>query len=226
MWKERAISTLDTNYAVIDFDTPDENKGLRYTTFDRSFQQILISNENGLEALINHFLKNIYNPVDTLILCSTRNQVKAVYHLLKGLGISCEELHGGSHQHSRETSTKRFEKGQVCVLVASMTLGGTGMNFQGVDQLILYGVPETLETYVGDLCRGGRLKHQFKSLIIYYLYSRHPKGRNAWDYANFFRDNNVSCPKNLCPKGIGKRLNAMEHLFDAYRYQMRIFCQG
>ncbi|KAG5952910.1 nucleolar DEAD-box protein required for synthesis of 60S ribosomal subunit [Claviceps sorghi] len=74
------------------------------------------------------------------------------------LGLSCAELHGSMNQTQRITSVESFRDGKVSYLLAT-DLASRGLDIKGVDTVINYEAPQSLEIYVhrvGRTARAGR----------------------------------------------------------------------
>ncbi|KAK0515678.1 hypothetical protein JMJ35_001712 [Cladonia borealis] len=86
----------------------------------------------------------------------------------------------------REEAIIRFKKGAVPVLVSTIGVGGRGLKFQGVDCLIFWEMPESLEQYKWCLGRVGRLGNPAKAFVLA------TKDKNLKDdhkFANFLQVN-------------------------------------
>ncbi|CEJ82020.1 Putative ATP-dependent rna helicase drs1 [[Torrubiella] hemipterigena] len=74
------------------------------------------------------------------------------------LGLSCAELHGSMTQLMRIESVEAFRDGKVSFLLAT-DLASRGLDIKGVDTVINYEAPQSLEIYVhrvGRTARAGR----------------------------------------------------------------------
>ncbi|KLU84320.1 ATP-dependent RNA helicase DRS1 [Magnaporthiopsis poae ATCC 64411] len=74
------------------------------------------------------------------------------------LGLSCAELHGSMNQTQRIQSVEDFRDGKVSFLLAT-DLASRGLDIKGVDTVINYEAPQSLEIYVhrvGRTARAGR----------------------------------------------------------------------
>ncbi|KAH8738137.1 P-loop containing nucleoside triphosphate hydrolase protein [Ilyonectria robusta] len=74
------------------------------------------------------------------------------------LGLTCAELHGSMNQTQRIASVEDFRDGKVSYLLAT-DLASRGLDIKGVDTVINYEAPQSLEIYlhrVGRTARAGR----------------------------------------------------------------------
>lgn len=83
------------------------------------------------------------------------HQVRIIFGLL---GLSCAELHGSLNQAQRIASVEAFRDGKVSYLLAT-DLASRGLDIKGVDTVINYEAPQSLDIYlhrVGRTARAGR----------------------------------------------------------------------
>ncbi|VUC32002.1 unnamed protein product [Clonostachys rosea] len=83
------------------------------------------------------------------------HQARIIFGLL---GIACGELHGSMNQTMRITNVENFRDGKVTHLLAT-DLASRGLDIKGVDTVINYEAPQSLEIYVhrvGRTARAGR----------------------------------------------------------------------
>jgi ATP-dependent RNA helicase DDX21 len=80
--------------------------------------------------------------------------------------LSAAALHGDVQQAQRETTMKNFREGKFTVLVAT-DVAARGIDVSGVDLVISYHVPGSVESYVHRSGRTGRAGASGKSIILY-----------------------------------------------------------
>mmetsp|Transcript_37799 Transcript_37799/g.66605 ORF Transcript_37799/g.66605 Transcript_37799/m.66605 type:complete len:753 (+) Transcript_37799:175-2433(+) len=86
------------------------------------------------------------------------NQKKAVDVLAKSLdnsGYRVCSLHGGKSQEQREWAMNSFKEGRYDILVAT-DVAGRGLDVEGVQQVINFDMPKTIEDYTHRIGRTGR----------------------------------------------------------------------
>ncbi|KAH7041436.1 P-loop containing nucleoside triphosphate hydrolase protein [Microdochium trichocladiopsis] len=74
------------------------------------------------------------------------------------LGMSCAELHGSMNQAQRISSVEEFRDGKVSFLLAT-DLASRGLDIKGIDTVINYEAPQSVEIYIhriGRTARAGR----------------------------------------------------------------------
>merc|ERR1719326_995131 len=86
------------------------------------------------------------------------NQKKAVDVLAKSLdnsGYKVVAIHGGKTQEQREWAMQSFKEGRFDILVAT-DVAGRGIDVEGVQQVINFDMPKTIEDYTHRIGRTGR----------------------------------------------------------------------
>jgi len=86
------------------------------------------------------------------------NQKKAVDVLAKSLdnsGYRVCSIHGGKSQEQREWAMNSFKDGRYDVLVAT-DVAGRGLDIDGVQQVVNFDMPKTIEDYTHRIGRTGR----------------------------------------------------------------------
>mmetsp|Transcript_50465 Transcript_50465/g.117807 ORF Transcript_50465/g.117807 Transcript_50465/m.117807 type:complete len:747 (+) Transcript_50465:98-2338(+) len=86
------------------------------------------------------------------------NQKKAVDVLAKSLdntGYRVCSIHGGKSQEQREWAMNSFKEGRYDILVAT-DVAGRGLDIEGVQQVINFDMPKTIEDYTHRIGRTGR----------------------------------------------------------------------
>ncbi|KAL3666589.1 hypothetical protein V7S43_008216 [Phytophthora oleae] len=90
-----------------------------------------------------------------LVFCNSRLSVERVARLLRNEQFHVAPLHGGQPQGYRTQVLRAFRAGYVDVLVAT-DLASRGLDLPGVEHVVLFDMPHTIEDYVHRCGRTGR----------------------------------------------------------------------
>merc|ERR1719454_799744 len=123
------------------------------------------------------------------------NQKKAVDVLAKSLdnsGYKVVAIHGGKTQEQREWAMSSFKEGRFDVLVAT-DVAGRGIDVEGVQQVINFDMPKTIEDYTHRIGRTGRAG--LKGLSMSFLTPE--DSEMFYDLTNFLKSSNQIVPPEL-----------------------------
>lgn len=112
-------------------------------------------------------------PFYGLIFCKTKKEVEAISQKLLQRGYAVEALHGDISQPQREKILKRFQLGQLSILVAT-DVAARGIDVVGLSHVINYNLPDATETYIHRIGRTGRAG---KEGIAISLVNRRERGK-------------------------------------------------
>ena len=71
------------------------------------------------------------------------------------MGYSCGSIHGGKGQDAREAALTGFKRGDFDILVAT-DVAGRGIDVKGIDLVVNYELPASIENYTHRIGRTGR----------------------------------------------------------------------
>ncbi|MEI6743359.1 MAG: DEAD/DEAH box helicase [bacterium] len=94
----------------------------------------------------------------TVVFCDTKRQCDRVERALLDLGANAAAIHGDLAQTSREKALKRFEKGEISILVAT-DVAARGIDIDDVSLVVHYEPPIDVKNYLhrsGRTARAGR----------------------------------------------------------------------
>lgn len=94
-------------------------------------------------------------PPKVLIFAEKKMDVDNIYEYLLVKGVEVASIHGGKEQRDRHTGIEEFRHGSKDVLVAT-DVASKGLDFQGIEHVINYDMPEDIENYVHRIGRTGR----------------------------------------------------------------------
>jgi ATP-dependent RNA helicase DDX3X len=83
-------------------------------------------------------------------------------------GIAAEDIHGDKEQGERERSLMAFKRGRVQVLIGT-DVASRGLDIKGVERVINYDLPSTIDDYVHRIGRTGRIGHQGYALSFFHM---------------------------------------------------------
>ncbi|KAM0241320.1 hypothetical protein ACHAPO_002127 [Fusarium lateritium] len=127
------------------------------TTLVQEFVRLRPGREDKRMGYLAHICKNLYKERVIIFFRQKKDahQARIIFGLL---GLSCAELHGSMNQTQRISSVEDFRDGKVSFLLAT-DLASRGLDIKGVDTVINYEAPQSLEIYVhrvGRTARAGR----------------------------------------------------------------------
>jgi len=102
----------------------------------------------------------------TIIYVLTRKVCESLYAKLLSKGVKTAHYHGGMSKKDKENSHTLFTKGEIMVIVATVSFG-MGIDKSDIRKVINYGVPTDIETYYQEIGRAGRDGLQSKAVLYY-----------------------------------------------------------
>ncbi|KAK3905086.1 ATP-dependent RNA helicase DRS1 [Staphylotrichum tortipilum] len=126
-------------------------------TLAQEFVRLRPGREEKRMGYLVHICKTLYT--ERVIIFFRQKKIAHHTRIVFGLlGLSCAELHGSMNQAQRIASVEAFRDGKVNYLLAT-DLASRGLDIKGVDTVINYEAPQTVEIYVhrvGRTARAGR----------------------------------------------------------------------
>jgi len=95
------------------------------------------------------------DPAPFIVFCNSKKQCDHIAKFVEGNGHSSTVLHSGKIQDQRETNLAGFKAGEFDVLVATDVVG-RGIDITGVEQVINFELPKTIDKYTHRIGRTGR----------------------------------------------------------------------
>uniref|UniRef100_A0A915CUT5 RNA helicase n=1 Tax=Ditylenchus dipsaci TaxID=166011 RepID=A0A915CUT5_9BILA len=93
--------------------------------------------------------------LQVLIFAEKKADVDNIYEYLLLKGIDVASIHGGKDQKDRHSGVDAFRRGEKDVLVAT-DVASKGLDFENIQHVINYDMPEDIENYVHRIGRTGR----------------------------------------------------------------------
>ncbi|KAL2147596.1 hypothetical protein VTI28DRAFT_8050 [Corynascus sepedonium] len=126
-------------------------------TLTQEFVRLRPGREEKRMGYLVHICKTLYT--ERVIIFFRQKKIAHRTRIIFGLlGLSTAELHGSMNQAQRIASVEAFRDGKVNFLLAT-DLASRGLDIKGIDTVINYEAPQSLEIYVhrvGRTARAGR----------------------------------------------------------------------
>ncbi|OAQ94041.1 ATP-dependent RNA helicase DRS1 [Purpureocillium lilacinum] len=126
-------------------------------TLVQEFVRLRPGREEKRMGYLVHICKTLYTE-RVIIFFRQKKEAHRARIIFGLLDLSCAELHGSMNQTQRIESVESFRDGKVSYLLAT-DLASRGLDIKGVDTVINYEAPQSLEIYVhrvGRTARAGR----------------------------------------------------------------------
>lgn len=108
------------------------------------------------EAKIVHLLETLQKTAPPVLIFAEKKQdVDAIHEYLLLKGVEAVAIHGGKDQEERSRAVDAFRRGEKDVLVAT-DVASKGLDFENIQHVINYDMPEDIENYVHRIGRTGR----------------------------------------------------------------------
>jgi ATP-dependent RNA helicase DDX27 len=127
------------------------------TTLVQEFVRLRPGRDDKRMGYLAHVCKNLYKE-RVIVFFRQKKEAHRARIIFGLLGLTCAELHGSMNQTQRISSVEDFRDGKVSYLLAT-DLASRGLDIKGVDTVINYEAPQSLEIYVhrvGRTARAGR----------------------------------------------------------------------
>jgi ATP-dependent RNA helicase RhlE len=117
-------------------------------------QQAYIVHDSQKVKLLTELMKNVEFP-SILIFASTKEKVKNLGKVFRGLGFRAEAFHSDLGQKERESILSEFKNKRVPVLIGTDVLS-RGIDVEGISLVINFDVPHDPEDYIHRIGRTAR----------------------------------------------------------------------
>lgn len=134
----------------------DSNKAVAWN-LRQEFLRIRPAHESKQEAILVALLTRTFTD-HVIVFIRTKQQCHRLHIILGLLGLRAAQLHGNMSQAQRLESLKLFKNEEIDILLTT-DVAARGLDISGVQTVINYQLPQTLEQYihrVGRTARAGR----------------------------------------------------------------------
>ncbi|KAL3669035.1 hypothetical protein V7S43_006320 [Phytophthora oleae] len=139
-----------------------------------------------------------------------KKEADRVERMLHQRGWNCIAIHGDRSQQQRSEAVEQFKSGEVPLLIAT-DVAARGLDIPGVEYVMNYSFPLTIEDYVHRIGRTGRGGNKGTA---HTFFTANDKPR-AGELVNLLRESNQEVPKDLTK--FGTHVKKKEHkLYGAF----------
>ena len=144
---ERLARTYLRNPAVVTI-------GSAGKTSDLIKQTVIWVNRSEKERTLEQILSQ-HPETQAIVFVNTKRGVDSCVTACHSMGYSCGSIHGGKGQDAREAALSGFKRGDYDILVAT-DVAGRGIDVKGIDLVVNYELPASIENYTHRIGRTGR----------------------------------------------------------------------
>lgn len=175
-------------------------------------QIVEVVEDRARDARVHSLLQKYHSSGTNLILLFVlyKKEADRVERMLRQRGWTCAAIHGDRTQEQRTQAVEKFKSGEIPLLIAT-DVAARGLDIRGVEYVLNYSFPLTIEDYVHRIGRTGRggmkgTAHTF--------FTANDKPR-AGELVNVLRDSNQTVPADLLK--FGTHVKKKEHkLYGAF----------
>lgn len=175
-------------------------------------QIVEVVEDRARDARVHTLLQKYHQSRKNLILLFVlyKKEADRVERMLHQRGWTCAAIHGDRSQEQRTQAVEKFKSGEIPLLIAT-DVAARGLDIRGVEYVLNYSFPLTIEDYVHRIGRTGRggmkgTAHTF--------FTANDKPR-AGELVNVLRDSNQPVPQDLLK--FGTHVKKKEHkLYGAF----------
>nr|CCA20213.1 DEAD/DEAH box RNA helicase putative [Albugo laibachii Nc14] len=175
-------------------------------------QIVEVIEDRARDARIHALLQKYHYTRKNLILIFVlyKKEADRVERDLRYRGWNCAAIHGDRSQQQRNEAVENFKSGDIPLLIAT-DVAARGLDIPGVEYVINYAFPLTIEDYVHRIGRTGR---GGKKGIAHTFFTTNDKAR-AGELVNLLRDSSQDVPEALLK--FGTHVKKKEHkLYGAF----------
>ncbi|GAO50710.1 hypothetical protein G7K_4831-t1 [Saitoella complicata NRRL Y-17804] len=116
---------------------------------------VYAGNEQGKLIAIRNLVQTGGLKPPCLVFVQSIERAKALFHELVYDGLNVDVIHGERTKAQRDAVIDKFREGQIWILIATDVMA-RGIDFKGVNLVINYDFPQSVQSYVHRIGRTGR----------------------------------------------------------------------
>lgn len=141
--------------------------GLQNSATELIDQKLLfVGQEQGKILAVRQLLQNGELKPPVLIFVETIDRAKHLFHELVYEGINVDVMHGERSKKQRDQMVQGFREGKIWVLICTELLA-RGIDFKGVNLVINYDFPTTVQSYIHRIGRTGRAGKKGEAITFF-----------------------------------------------------------
>ncbi|VVC45050.1 Hypothetical protein CINCED_3A015790 [Cinara cedri] len=130
------------------------------------FQSVIkVTKFNKKEAVLS-LLKDMENCQGTIVFVEQKRMADYVAAYLSEMNFPTTSIHGDREQEEREQALHDFKTNKMKVLVAT-AVAARGLDIKGVNNVVNFDLPKTIDEYVHRIGRTGRLGNAGKAISFF-----------------------------------------------------------
>lgn len=196
-----------TANAEVVVESPDRN--------NIKISAICIPNKDNLESVFNWLIEDLKTLKEKcprhVIFCETISDVSKLYYFfVEHFGKKCGLIDMIDMYHSKTNDKVKTKirhdmtvDGKIRILVCT-NAAGMGVNFYGLNNIIHYGLPRDMDTFVQQMGRGGRDGEQSDELVLFKSHKGHLKKVES-ELVKLVKDDSECRHKMLCSAYLVKK---------------------
>lgn len=127
-------------------------------------QQVYMVHDEQKVPLLTDLLKTgTYKSI--IVFASTKDKVKHLGKIFRGLGLKAEAFHSDLDQKERESILQTFKNKQLPILIGTDVLS-RGIDVEGIDLVVNFDVPHDAEDYVHRIGRTARAETKGTAITL------------------------------------------------------------
>ncbi|RLN68596.1 hypothetical protein BBJ29_001510 [Phytophthora kernoviae] len=175
-------------------------------------QLVEVIDDRARDARVHTLLQKYHSSRKNLVLLFVlyKKEADRVERMLHQRGWTCAAIHGDRSQQQRTEAVEKFKSGEIPLLIAT-DVAARGLDIPGVEYVLNYSFPLTIEDYVHRIGRTGR---GGKKGTAHTFFTANDKPR-AGELVNLLREGNQEVPNDLTK--FGTHVKKKEHkLYGAF----------